>query len=166
MGKRNEGERHDQRNHHLNDETPFQLNSIIWEIYFSMLSKNGSSSDVKTLQKFNNIELQYYLEKLKSKGLVKKKEDQYELIEDKKMDVILSYLLRKEKYSQLRLVFYFSFLMASLLLFLIYNKYMPHNVLTITYLSFLFCIFSIIAVTIELIKNMKLISFYRKFFRK
>ena len=160
--KQNKTERHDQRNQHPNDETPFQLKGIIWEIYLSMLRNNDSISEVKLLQKFNKIEIQYNLEKLENKGLIKKEEDKYELIDDKKLDVFLSYLLRKEKYSQMRLVFYFSFLIASFLLFLVYNKYMPHNILTSTNLSFFFCIFSIIAITIELIKNMKLISFYKE----
>lgn len=160
--KQNKTERHDQRNQHPNDEISFQLKGIIWEIYLSMLRNNDSISEVKLLQKFNKIEIQYNLEKLENKGLVKKEEDKYELIDDKKLDVCLSYLLRKEKYSQMRLVFYFSFLIASFLLFLVYNKYMPHNILTSTNLSFFFCIFSIIAITIELIKNMKLISFYKE----
>ncbi|MCK5616475.1 hypothetical protein KAR91_82195, partial [Candidatus Pacearchaeota archaeon] len=119
-----------------------------------------------TLQKINKIELQYNLEKLENMGLVKKEEDKYKVIEDKKLDVILSYLLRKDKYSQMRLVFYLSLLIVSFLLFLIYNKYMPHNILTTTNLSFFFCIFSIIAITIELIINMKIISFYQKLFEK
>lgn len=164
--ERNETERHDQRNQHPNDEVPFQLNGIIWKIYLDMLRNNGSISDVKTLQKINKIELQYNLEKLENMGLVKKEEDKYEVIEDKKLDVILSYLLRKDKYSQMRLVFYLSLLIVSFLLFLIYNKYMPHNILTTTNLSFFFCIFSIIAITIELIINMKIISFYQKLFEK
>lgn len=159
---RNETERHFQSNQYPNNKNPFQLNGIIWEIYLSMLSNNGSISDVTKLQRFNRIELQYNLENLLNKGLVKKKEGKYELIEDKKLDVVLSYLLRQDKYSQMRLFFYFSFLIASFLLILIYKEYMPQSLLTTSYLSFVFCLFSIIAIAIEIIKNIQLMSFYEK----
>ena len=164
--EQNETERRDQRNQQLNEETPFQLDGLVWKIYLSMLRNNGSISDVKTFHKINIIELQYNLEKLENMGLIKKNENNYELIENKKLKVILSYLLRKDKYSQTRLVFYLSFFIVSFSLFLIYNKYLTYNILTTTNLFFFFCIFSIVAITIELTINMKTISFYRKLFEK
>lgn len=157
-----ENTRQDQNNQYQNDETPFELNGIIWEIYFSMLRNNRLFLEDEKLQQFNRIEIKNNLETLEYNGLIKKKEDKYELIEDKKLTVVLLYLLRKDKYSQMRLVFYFSFLIASLLLFIIYKEHMPHNFLTTTYLYFFSSLLSISAITIELIKNMQLMSLYKK----
>jgi len=164
--EQDETERRDQRNQQPNEETPFQLDGLVWKIYLSMLRNNGSISDVKTLHKINKIDLQYNLEKLENMGLIKKNEKKYEIIENKKLEVILSYLLRKDKYFQTRLVFYLSFFIVSFSLFLIYNKYLTYNILTTTNLFFFFGIFSIVAITIELIINMKTISFYRKLIEK
>lgn len=164
--EQDETERRDQRNQQPNEEIPFQLDGLVWKIYLSMLRNNGSISEVKTLDKINKIELQYNLKKMENMGLIKKNENNYELIEEKKLEVILSYLLRKDKYSQTRLVFFLSFFIISFSLFLIYNEYMTYNILTTTNLFFFFCIFSITAITIELTINMKTISFYRKLLKK
>jgi hypothetical protein len=68
-----ENNRQDQNNQYQNDENPFELNGIIWEIYFSMLRNNRLFLEDDNLQQFNRIEIQNNLEILEYKGLVKKK---------------------------------------------------------------------------------------------
>jgi len=160
--KRIEPEKIDQDIQYLNDEMLFELKGIMWEIYLSMLIKSGSACYDKTVPIFNRVELQNNLEEMERMGLVVKNKDKHELVVDRKHKVILRYLLRKGKSTQIRSVFYISFLITSFLIFLNYIKFIPSEPLTTLYLSSFFSIFSIFAFIIELIMNKNLMSFFKK----
>jgi len=96
-------------------------------------------------------------------GLIfKKTNGDYELVENKKLDVLLPHLYGKEKKTNLRYTFYLTFLVTSLLLFVSYIIFLPQEYLMTISLALFFLLFSVIAFTVEIIGNIRLMIFIRK----
>jgi len=135
----------------------------MWRIYSLMLIKGSQLRLDEGLLPYMSHEIESNLIRLEKLGLVYKKPDGvYELIEDKKLDVLLSYLLEKEKDATLRRVFYFGFVISSLLTFLFYVGFMPQELLTTISISLCFILFSVLIFMIEVLYSLGYMSFIQK----
>lgn len=140
-----------------------KLEEKTWRIYSLMLLKGCQLRPDEGLPPYRRGEIIFHLIRLEKLGLINKKPDgAYELIEDKKLDVLLPYLLKEEKKATLRRVFYLGFVISSLLIFLFYLRFLPQEPSTTISVSLWFVLFSLFAFMVEVVYGLNNMSFIQK----
>jgi hypothetical protein len=143
--------------------SPIILEKKMWDVYSLMLLNASKKSSDEIRSQNNNRDTVFYLSRLEQMGLAfKNTEGEYKQVEDRKMDVLLPHLLRKEKIATLRRAFYLALLFTSLFVFIFYITYLPQEPSTTIYFSFFFLLFSLIALTVEAIYRFRLTRFIKK----
>ena len=142
---------------------PIMLEKKMWNIYSAMLTNNFQKFLDERSSQYGSLEIKYYLEDLMQMGLIlKSMEGEYEPVDNKILDVLLPYLLQKEKSATLRRLFYLTFLITFFSILSFYYTFLPQEPFTTTSFSFAFISFSLIAFTVEAIKRLHLMSFMKK----
>ncbi len=140
-----------------------KLEGKMWRIYSLMLLKGCQLRPNEGLPPYMSDEIKFDLIRLEKLGLINKKPDgAYELIEDKKLDVLLPYLLEEAKKATLRHIFYLGFVISSLLIFLFYLKFLPQGPSTTISVSLWFVLFSLFAFMVEVVYSSSHMSFIQK----
>ena len=83
--------------------SPIILEKKMWDVYSLMLLNASKKFPDEIRSQYNYLDTVFYLSRLKQMGLVfKNTEGEYELVEDRKMDILLPHLLHKDKIATLR----------------------------------------------------------------
>jgi len=146
--------------------SPIILEKKMWDVYSLMLLNASKKLPDEIRSKYNNRDTEFYLSRLEQMGLAfLNTEGKYELVEDRKMDILLPHLLHKEKIATLRRAFYLTLLFTSLFVFIFYITYLPQEPSTTIYFSLFFLLFSLFALTAEIIYRFRLTRFIKKILR-
>lgn len=140
-----------------------ELKGKMWSIYSIMLIHGHPIRPDAGLLPYDSHEIESNLLGMERLGFIfKNPNGTYEIVEEKKLDVLLPYMLEKEKKASLRHVFYLGFLITSIIAFFLYIELLSHESLTNIYLALSYVLFSMIAFMIEVLNGLDLMSFIRK----
>lgn len=148
------------------DRQNIELNDDMWNIYFFMLMQNRSLQIEEFSLKFGIHELKYNLHLLEKLELVNKNiNNSYELVENKKLYVLLYNIYTKIRLSNIIRVFFLSLSLTSFLSFIIYLEFLPQNsqtTITISIVIFIltltFCMIEVVIGTMQMIFMKKILS--------
>jgi len=146
-----------------NCDAPIILEKKMWNIYSSLLTYNFPQFLEERSSQYSSLEIEYCIEDMAQMGLIfKSVEGEYELVDDRKLDILLPHLLQKEKSATLRRLFYLAFLITFFSILSFYYTFLPQEPFTTISFSFAIISFSLIAFTVEAVKRFHLMSFMGK----
>jgi len=133
------------------------LEKKMWNIYSSMLTCNFPQFLDERSSQYSSLE-----DMVQMDLIFKSIEGEYELVDDRKLDILLPHLLQKEKSATLRRLFYLTFLITFFSILSFYYAFLPQGPFTTISFSFTIISFALIAFTVEAVKRFHLMSFMGK----
>jgi hypothetical protein len=114
---------------------------------------------------YSRHEVEYNIKRLMNLGLLFVNDNgEYELVEEKKLYILLSHFIGIERKTILRYSFYLGFIITSLIIFLYYVNYIPIEQFTLIVISGSFLIFSSIVYIFEMINVFRFKSYIQNIF--